>query len=189
MKKTVFLHVITVVGCILCAILLCAAQTSFLPHYLNDALLVPDLLLCMTVGIGILTGRAKCGTYTSAYAAMFGIFAGILADCTGGCGIFLLPLLYMLCGYGAYVCADLLPYKKFPVYLAVGAASAALRVLVAIIYVLLSEGSVPLPDIARYVCIPLFLGTVIALLPVYPASLLLTLPIRKIKHQNIDKFT
>ena len=189
MKKNIFLHVITTLGCMICAILLCAAQTSFLPNFLNDALFVSDLLLCMTVGLGVLTGRTKCGTYVSAYAVIFGIFAGILADCTAGCGIFLLPLLYMLCGYGAYVCADLLPYKKFFVYLAVGAASAALRVIVAVIYVLLSEGSVPLPDIAQYVCIPLFLGTVIALLPVYPASLLLTLPIRKIKHQNIDKFT
>ena len=189
MKKNVFLHAIVVVGCIICAILLCAAQTSFLPHYLNDAIFVPDLLLCMTVGLGILTGHAKCGTYASAYSMVFGIFAGILADCTAGCGIFLLPLLYMLCGYGAYVCANLLPYKKFSLYLAVGAASAALRVLVAIIYVLLSKGSVPLPDIARYVCFPLLLGTVIALLPVYPASLVLTLPLRKIKHQNIDNFT
>lgn len=185
MKKNVILHVITATGCILSAILLCAAQTSFFPHYLNDALFVPDLLLCMTVGIGILAGSANGGLYS----ALFGIFAGILADSTGGCGIFILPLLYMLCGYGAHVCADLLPTKKFPVYLAVGAASAALRAIVAVIYVVLSVGSVPLPDIARYVCIPLFLGTVLALFPTYLASWLLTLPIRKIKHQNIDKFT
>ena len=184
MKKIVILHAISAFGCVICGILLCAAQTSFLPHYLSDALFVPDLLLCLSVGLGVLTGP-----YGGIYGALFGIYAGVLADSTGGCGIFLLPLVYMLCGYGAHVCADLLPNKKFTVYLAVGAAAALLRAVIAVIYVFLSAGSVPLPDVARYVCIPLFLGTLLALLPTYIASLALTLPIRKIKHQNIDKFT
>ena len=184
MRKNIILHALTVLGCMICAILICAAQTSFFPHYLNDAFFVPDLLLCLTVGIGSLAGQ-----HANIYGALFGIFAGILADCTGGCGIFLLPLLYMLCGYGAHVCADLFPGKKFPVYMAVGILSAVLRTIVAVIYVLLSAGSVPILDIARYVCIPLFLGTALALLPTFLASLLLTLPIRKIKHQNIDKLT
>lgn len=185
MRKNVILHAITLIGCLACTILLCAAQTSFLPHYLNDAFFVPDLLLCMTVGIGILSGSANGGIY----GALIGIFAGILADSTGGCGIFLLPLLYMLCGYGAHVCAELLPNKKFSVYMAVGAISAVLRALIAVIYVFLSAGSVQLPDVARYVCIPMLLGTILALLPIYIVSLVLTLPIRKIKNQNIDKFT
>ena len=184
MKKIVFLHAISALGCVLGGILLCAVQTSFLPHYLNDAFFVPDLLLCLTVGLGVLAGA-----HGSIYGALFGIYAGVLADSTAGCGIFLLPLVYMLCGYGAHVCADLLPNKKFPVYVAVGAAAALVRALTAVIYVFLSAGSVPLPDVARYVCFPLLLGTLLALLPTYLASLVLTLPIRKIKHQNIDKFT
>ena len=133
----------------------------------------------MFLGLGIFAGPL--------YGTLFGIFAGILADSTGGCGIFLLPLFYMLCGYGAHVCADLLPHKKIPVYFAVGTAAAFLRAVVAIIYVFLSAGSVPLFDVARYVCIPLILGTFVALLPAYFVSLILTLPIRKIKHQHIDK--
>ncbi len=190
MKKNALLHAITIIGCLCCGVLLCAAQTSFLPHYLNDAILVPDLLLCLTVGMGILAGQSHNThgvTYGSAYGALFGIFAGVLADATGGCGIFLLPLLYMLCGYGAHVSADLLPNKKFYVYLAVGVISAALRAVIAIIYVFLSVGSVQLFDVARYVCLPLFLGTCMSLLPIYLVSLVLTLPIRKIKHQTIDK--
>ena len=55
-------------------------------------------------------------TRSTFYGALFGIFAGVLADCTGGFGIYFLPLLYMLCGYGAYVCAELIPKKKFSVY-------------------------------------------------------------------------
>ncbi|MBQ2256008.1 MAG: hypothetical protein II330_04005 [Clostridia bacterium] len=184
MRKHYVLHAMTAVGCVACAILLCAAQTSFFPHYLNDAILVPDLLLCMCVGIGVFAGR-----YAHIYGTLFGIFAGILADGTGGCGIFLLPLLYVLCAYGAYVCADLFPKRKFTVYLSFGAVASVLRVIVAILYVLLSGGSVPIPDVVRYVCIPLFFGTSIALLPLFPASWILTLPVRKIKHQNIDKFT
>ncbi len=179
MKKNALLHALTVMGCILCSILLCALQTSFLPHYLNDAFFVPDLLLCLTVGMGVLAGPL--------YGSFLGIFAGILADSTGGCQIYLLPLFYMLCGYGAHVCVDLLPNKKFPVYIAMGTAAAALRAVVAVIYVFLSVGSVPVFDVARYVCIPLFLGTLLALLPTYFVSLLLTLPIRNIKHQTIDK--
>lgn len=184
MKKIVFLHAISALGCVLGGILLCAVQTSFLPHYLNDAFFVPDLLLCLTVGLGVLAGA-----HGSIYGALFGIYAGVLADSTAGCGIFLLPLVYMLCGYGAHVCADLLPNKKFSVYIAVGAAAALVRALTSVIYVFLSAGSVPLPDVARYVCFPLLFGTLLALLPTYLASLVLTLPIRKIKHQNIDKFT
>ena len=186
MKKNAVLHAITIIGILCCGILLCAAQTSFLPHYLNDAYFVPDLLLCMTVGLGVLAGPAK-GEIYGAYSALFGIYAGVLADATGGCGIFLLPLFYMLCGYGAHVCAELIPSKKFFVYLAVGAASSALRAFVAVIYVFLSVGNVQLFDMARYVCIPLILGTVIALPPMYIVSLFVTLPIRKIKHQTIDK--
>ena len=179
MKKNAVLHALTIIGCLACAILCCAAQTSFLPHYVSDAFFVPDLLLCLSVGLGILAGPL--------YGTLFGIFAGILADATGGCGIFLLPLFYMLCAYGAHVCADLLPHKKIPVYLAVGAMVSCLRAIVAIIYVFLSAGSVPLFDVARYVCIPLILGTLLALLPMYFVSVALTLPIRKIKHQHIDK--
>ena len=184
MKKNLFLHAICIMGCIACGIILCAAQTSFFPHYINDAFFVPDVLLCITVGIAVTAGR-----YGHIYGTLFGIFAGILADSTAGCGIFLLPLFYMLCAYGAYVCNQLIPNKKLLIYLSLGTISAALRTLVALVYVFLSAGSVPIPDIARYVCIPLFLGTVLALLFMYPASLLLTLPIRKINHQNIDKFT
>ncbi len=177
MKKNVFLHVITIIGCLACGILLCAAQTSLIPHYINDAIFVPDLLLCMTVGLGVMAGCVKGGIY----GALFGIYAGVLADSTGGCGIFLLPLVYMLCGWGAHVCAELLPNKKFPVYLAVGVAASMLRAVVAVIYVFLSVGRVQLFDVARYVCLPLFLGTCMALLPIYIASLVLTLPIRKLQ--------
>jgi hypothetical protein len=182
MKKIVFLHAISALGCVLGGILLCAVQTSFLPHYLNDAFFVPDLLLCLTVGLGVLAGA-----HGSIYGALFGIYAGVLADSTAGCGIFLLPLVYMLCGYGAHVCADLLPNKKIPVYLGVGTVAAVLRAVVALVYVFLSVGSVQLLDVTRYVCIPLIFGTLVALLPTYTVSFLLTLPIRKIKHQHIDK--
>lgn len=184
MKKHIVLHAMTAIFSLLCGMLLCAAQTSFFPHYLNDSFLVPDLLLCVVVGIAITSER-----YGHIYGMLFGIYAGILADSTGSCGIFLLPLLYTLCAYGAYVCRQLIPNKKFLIYLAAGTLSAALRTIVAVIYVLLSSGSVPILDIARYVCIPLLFGTVLALIPAYPVSLMLTLPIRKIKHQNIDKFT
>lgn len=178
MKKNVLLHAIIIVGCLCSGVLLCAVQTSFLPHYLNDALFVPDLLLCLTVGLGVMAGPV--------YGAFFGIFAGVLADCTGGCGIFLLPLLYMICGYAAHVCADLIPNRKIPVYFATGAAACALRAMVAIIYVLLSVDNVQVIDVIRYVCIPLILGTLVFLPIMYLASLLLTLPIRFIKHQTID---
>ena len=56
MKKNVLLHAIIIVGCLCSGVLLCAVQTSFLPHYLNDALFVPDLLLCLTVGLGVMAG-------------------------------------------------------------------------------------------------------------------------------------
>lgn len=179
MKNKVALHAISIIGCTLCAIFACAAQTSFLPHYFNDSYLVLDLLLCLTVALGVTAGGA--------YGAFFGIFAGVLADCTGGFGISLLPLFYMLCGYGAAVAAELIPNKKITVYFATGALAAIGRVVVAVIYVMLSSGSIPLLDVARYVCIPLLLGTLLALPAAYPVGLLLSLPVRKIHKNSIDK--
>ena len=173
-KKTVLLHLLTAFLCIAFGILICAAQTSLLPHYLDDAFLVPDLLLCMTLCLGMLAGPI--------YGSLFGIYAGILADCTGGFGICLLPVFYMLCGYGAHVCNALLPNKKFPVYLAFGALAALGRAIVAVVYVMLSSGNIELLSICRFVCIPLVLGTTVALPITYPAAMLLTIPQRNIKH-------
>lgn len=173
-KKTVLLHLLTAFLCIAFGILICAAQTSLLPHYLDDAFLVPDLLLCMTLCLGMLAGPI--------YGSLFGIYAGILADCTGGFGICLLPVFYALCGYGAHVCEDLLPNRKFPVYLAFGVLAALGRAIVAMVYVMLSSGNVELLSITRYVCIPLILGTAVALPISFPAAWLLTLPLRHMKH-------
>ena len=172
-KKNALLHALTVFFCLACGVLVCAAQTSLLPHYLNDAHLVPDLLLCLTIAFGMLAGPL--------YGSLFGIYAGVLADATGGFGIFLLPVFYMLCGYGAHVCTELIPNKKFPVYLVFGAFAALGRAIVALIYVMLSSGNVQLLQVCRYVCIPLILGTVIALPIAFSLAYLLTLPIRKIK--------
>ena len=172
-KNSVLLHVLTIFLCAACGVLACAAQTSLIPHYFSDAHLVPDLLLCWTLCFGMLAGPI--------YGSLFGIYAGVLADATGGFGIFFLPVFYMLCGYGSHVCADLLPNKKFPVYLAFGALATLGRAIVAMIYVMLSSNNVELLGIIRYVCIPLVLGTVIALPVTFPLAYLLMLPIRKIK--------
>ena len=179
MKKRIALHAACIICCILFCFLACAAQTSLLPHYLNDSYLVPDLLLCFVLSIGICANQA--------YGAFFGILAGVLADSTGGFGIFLLPLLYMLCGYGAGVAAELIPNKKFPVYLATGVIAALARAVTSLVYVALSSGTILLLDVTRYVCIPLFLGTCLALPAMYLPGLIMTLPVRKIKHDTIDK--
>lgn len=179
MKNKALLHTVSIIACILCGILLCAAQTSLIPRFINDSYLVPDLLLCLTVALGMLGGAP--------YGAFFGIFAGILADSTGGFGISLLPLFYMLCGYGASVVAELIPQKRFLVYHAVGLIAVIGRVLVAVIYVMLSSGNISLLDVIRYVCFPLLLGSCLALPATYPLGLLLTLPIKHIKQDSIDK--
>lgn len=179
MKKNAVFHLLCIIGCLLCGVLLCAAQTSFIPHYLNDAYLVPDLLLCTVVAIGIFAGPV--------YGSLYGIYAGVLADSVSGFGIFLLPLFYMLCGYAAWVAANILPKRKFPVFLAVGAIALLGRVVIAVIYVILFCGSVPLPDVLRYVCFPLLLGTALVLPAAYPTAFFITLPLRNIKHDKIDK--
>lgn len=173
-KARVIRHALMCVLCLGCGILLCAAQTSLLPHYLSDAHLAPDLLLCLTLCLGVLAGPL--------YGSLFGIYAGVLADATGGFGIFLLPVFYMLCGYGAHVCKELLPKQKFPVYAAFGALAALGRAVIAVGYVMLSSGNVELLQVARYVCLPYVLGTLLALPILYPLSLLLTLPIKNINH-------
>ena len=178
MKKRIALHTLGAVCCMICGILACAAQTSFLPHYFNDSYLVLDILLCLTVALGVCGGPA--------YGAFFGIFAGFLADSTGGFGISLLPLFYMLCGYAVSVVAQLIPNKNFVIYLITGAVCTPIRALVSVIYVMLCSGTIPIFDVARYVCLPMILGTCLALPVMYPLGLLLTLPARKSK-KFIDK--
>ena len=179
MKRNLTLHIITVVLCTLCIMLCAAAQTSFLPSYLNDSYLVADLLLGLTCALGVLGGGA--------YGAFFGIFAGLCADALGGFGICLLPVFYMLCGYLSHVAHDMIPQRKFPVYLAVSACMTPARALVALIYVMLHTGHIPLLDVFRYVCLPLVPGTLLSLPLSYAIALGLTLPLRYIKHNSIDK--
>ena len=179
MKRNLTLHLITVVLCTLCIILMAAAQTSFLPSYLNDSYLVADLLLGLICALGVLGG--------SAYGTFFGIFAGLCADALGGFGICLLPVFYMLCGYLGHVANDIVPQRKFTVYLAVSAAMTLVRALVALIYVMLHTGHIPLLDVFRYVCLPLVPGTLLALPLSYAIALGLTLPLRYVKHNSIDK--
>ena len=179
MNQKIWRHALSITLCMILCIFACAAQTSFLPHYLNDTYFVCDLLLCLTLAFGICAGQA--------YGAFFGIFAGALADSTGGFGISLLPLFYMLCGYFIAVCEELIPNKKFPVYMAFGAISVIGRALISMIYVMLSSGSLPILDVARYVCLPILLGTSIALPVTYPIGLLIALPLNKIKQHSIDK--
>ena len=182
MKRNLTLHLITVVLCTLCIMLLSAAQTSFLPSYLDDSYLVADLLLGVVCALGVLGGNDK-----GAYGALFGIFAGLCADALGGFGICLLPVFYMLCGYLGHVANDIVPQRKFTVYLAVSAAMTLVRALVALIYVMLHTGHIPLLDVIRYVCLPLVPGTLLTLPLCYAIALGLTLPLRYVKHNSIDK--
>lgn len=179
MKRNVMLHVATALLCVLSILLLCAAQTSFLPSYLDDSYLVADLLLGLICAIGVLGGGA--------YGAFLGIFAGLCADAAGGFGLCLLPVYYMLCGYACHVADDVIPKKKFLVYLAASATLTIGRALIALVYVVLYLGNAPLPDVLRYVCLPLVLGTLLLLPLTYLLALGLTLPLRFIKRNSIDK--
>ncbi len=179
MNQKLWRHALCITLCIILCIFACAAQTSLLPRYLDDTYFVCDLLLCLTLAFGICAGKA--------YGAFFGIFAGVLADSTGGFGICLLPLFYMLCGYFIAVCAELIPGKKFPVYMAFGAISVVGRSLVSMIYVMLSSGSLPILDVVRYVCLPIIFGTCFALPAIFPVGLLVTLPLKEINKHSIDK--
>ncbi len=179
MKKNAALYALSIAMCVACGILACAAQTSFLPKFFDDAYLVLDLLLCLSVALGACKGPA--------FGAFFGIYAGILADSANGFGISLLPLFYMLCGYLAFVVCELIPKNKFILYCATCVLCILGRAVVSVIYVMLSMGSVPLLDVARYVCLPIILGTLIVMPLAYPVGLLLTLPVRFIQKQTIDK--
>ena len=179
MKRNLTLHILTVVLCTLCIVLLACAQTSLLPSYLNDSYLVADLLLGLICALGVLGG--------SAYGAFFGIFAGLCADALGGFGICLLPVFYTLCGYLGHVANDIVPKRKFLVYLAVSACMTPARALVALIYVMLYTGHIPLIDVIRYVCLPLVPGTLLTLPLCYAIALGLTLPLRYVKTNSIDK--
>lgn len=179
MNQKIWRHALCIALCIILCIFACAAQTSLLPRYLNDTYFVCDLLLCLTLALGICAGKA--------YGAFTGIFAGVLADSTGGFGISLLPLFYMLCGYFIAVCAELIPNKKFPIYMAFGAISVIGRALVSMIYVMLSSGSLPILDVGRYVCLPIIFGTCLALPAFFPIGLLVTLPLKEINKHSIDK--
>lgn len=179
MKRNILLHVLTAVLITFCILLCTAAQTSLLPSYLNDKYLVADLLLCLVCALGVLSGGA--------YGAFFGIFAGLCADSTGGFGICLLPVYYMLCGYVCYVVTQLIPHKKFLVYLGAASCLTLGRALIAMLYSMLYTGAAPLLDVIRYVCLPIVPGTWLSLPLMYAIALGLTLPLKFLKHNSIDK--
>ena len=179
MKRNIILHAITSLLIILCIFLTAAAQTSFLPNYLNDSYLVADLLLGLVCAVGVLGG----GTY----GALAGILAGLCADAAGGFGICLLPIFYMLCGYACHVVHDLIPKKKFLVYLVAAACLTPGRALMALIYTMLHTGHIPLLDVFRYVCLPIVPGTLLFLPLCYAVALGLTLPLNYVKKNSIDK--
>lgn len=110
---------------------------------------VPDLMLCLVLGIAVFKGE---------YAgAITGICAGFVIEAIGSRGISLLPVVYMIYGYvvGNYA-KHTRRYVYYLFYLAIGL---IVRASLTVTYACLNYRIINLPDIVLYSVLPEALGT------------------------------
>lgn len=110
---------------------------------------VPDLMLCLVLGIALFGGE-----YAGAIA---GIAAGFVIEAIGSRGISLLPVAYMIYGYVVgYYAKHTRGYLSYLFYLGIGL---LLRAALTVAYTCMNYRIIDLPSILLYSVLPELLGT------------------------------
>ncbi len=115
---------------------------------------VPDLMLCIVLGISYFNGRH--------HGAITGLAAGALIEAIASSGIVLLPLFYMLFGYIAGHYARAIQPKRFIPYLFYLMFALFLRAGLTILYACLTYQNIHLVQILLHAVLPEMLATAIA---------------------------
>lgn len=139
-------------GCILLAMETAAPGKVSLP-LVNLPAAAPSLGLLFVMAVGFLFDETAGG--------LCGLFAGCLADATGGDVIILLPLLYFLCGYLSGVIGKRKLAHNLPSFLIFTLAGSAAEIGYAILRITVLHGPPPLTYIGHNL-LPTALVTLLA---------------------------
>ena len=120
---------------------------------------VPDLMLCIVLGISYFSGRH--------YGAITGIVAGVLIETIASSGIVLLPLFYMIFGYMAGHYARAVQPKRFIPYLFYLMFALLLRAGITFLYTCLIYQQIHLLQIFAHAVLPEMLATALAGIALY----------------------
>ena len=115
---------------------------------------VPDIMLCIVLGIAYFNGRY--------HGAITGIAAGALIETMASSGIVLLPLFYMLFGYIAGHYARAVQPKRFVPYLLYLILALLLRAVLTILYACLTYQNIQILQIILHAVLPEMLSTAVA---------------------------
>ena len=115
---------------------------------------VPDLMLCLVLGISYFNGRHN--------GAIVGLAAGVLIETMASGGIVLLPLFYMVFGYMAGHYARAVQPKRFIPYLFYLMFALFLRAGLTVLYACLTYQNINLLQILIHAVLPEMLATAIA---------------------------
>lgn len=132
----------------------------------------PDLILAAVIGLGVYDGERS--------GAIAGVCAGVLAEAFGAGGfIMLLPVFYMLVGFGFGVVSRIFLNKNFLSWTVYMLIAATLRGMLSLVHTVLSESDINLFLIFRDIIIPEFVMTVIFSLPIFFIARLCARPFHK----------
>ena len=120
---------------------------------------VPDLMLCIVLGISYFSGRH--------YGAITGIAAGVLIETIASSGIVLLPLFYMIFGYMAGHYARAVQPKRFIPYLFYLMFALLLRAGITFLYTCLIYQQIHFLQIFAHAVLPEMLATALAGIALY----------------------
>ena len=120
---------------------------------------VPDLMLCIVLGISYFNGRH--------HGAITGIAAGALIETMASSGVVLLPLFYMIFGYVVGHFARAVQPKRFIPYLLYLMFALLLRAGLTVLYTYLTYQNTQLLQVLLHAVLPEMLSTAVSGLCLY----------------------
>ena len=120
---------------------------------------VPDLMLCIVLGISYFNGRH--------HGAITGIAAGALIETMASSGVVLLPLFYMIFGYVVGHFARAVQPKRFIPYLLYLMFALLLRAGLTVLYAYLTYQNTQLLQVLLHAVLPEMLSTAVSGLCLY----------------------
>lgn len=129
---------------------------AFGVHFMGCA---PSLLLLLTIGVAFYESPA--------YAAWFGLVAGLLSQLTTATVVGLDAILFMFAGYFTAVALELVLQRKFLVYLGVSLTAVAVQQLLQYLFFLLLWDRVPFGTALVNTVLPIFFFTGLWAFPLY----------------------
>ncbi len=135
----------------------------------------PDILIVATAAVAMFEGERV--------GAIFGVSVGAIASAVGCVGLSLLPLVYMLVGYGCGIVASEYYRRSVLLFIIFDLSALAVRLFTTLISIVTTWGTVDLSVVVPDVLIPELLSTLV----ISPVPGLLVLPVYLIFRDKSEK--